>query len=258
MKIPKLLVRLKVLLPNIFTFLSIYFAYQAFISEVLVDRCWLLLLCVLMDKLDGTTARLLKATTRFGLKFDSLADAIAFGLLPGVIIYQGADLIPSGLEGGSFFAILFQLSGVIYILATFIRLYKFDRMAIQDENLSGFFGIPSTLAGAVFAGYCVAFGPYFEAQLGLVFLLPLWGILLSVLMNGNFPTLKVGIPERKSLRILQTLVVIYCFIAIPLKKTALGLFLLSLVVLFITIYYGKKKFRPSQTLLAEEEGVENS
>ena len=39
------------------------------------------------DVLDGATARLLKATSRFGAELDSLADAVNFGVIPSVIIY---------------------------------------------------------------------------------------------------------------------------------------------------------------------------
>jgi len=243
MKFLKLIAKLKFLIPNIFTFLSIYFAYLAFLSDDVVDRCWFVLLCVIMDKLDGTSARLLRATSRFGLKFDSLADALAFGVLPGLIIFQGASLVPETMANGKLWVYLFKLSGIVYILATFWRLYKFDKLASSDDSPLCFFGIPSTLAAAVFAAYCVAFGPYFEAQVGLVFLLPLWGLVLSLLMNGNFPTLKVGVPEKKSLRLLQALGFIYLGVAIPTRQTAPGLFILAIIVLFITIYYGRKNYR---------------
>ena len=243
MKILKLIAKLKFLIPNIFTLLSIYFAYLAFLSDDVVDRCWFVLLCVIMDKLDGTSARLLRATTKFGLKFDSVADAIAFGVLPGLIIFQGASLVPESMANSMAWIYLFKFSGVVYILATFWRLYKFDKLAASDSSPLCFFGIPSTLAAAIFAAYCVAFGPYFEAQIGLVFLLPLWGLVLSVLMNGNFPTLKVGIPEKKSLRLLQALGFIYLGIAIPTRQTAPGLFILAVLVLFITIYYGRRNFK---------------
>ena len=48
---------------------------------------WLVLLSVLVDKLDGTSARMLKASSRFGVEFDSLADLIAFGVAPAVFVF---------------------------------------------------------------------------------------------------------------------------------------------------------------------------
>jgi CDP-diacylglycerol--serine O-phosphatidyltransferase len=40
-----------------------------------------------IDGLDGRLARLLKATSRFGAEFDSLADFLCFGVAPAIIIY---------------------------------------------------------------------------------------------------------------------------------------------------------------------------
>ena len=40
-----------------------------------------------IDGLDGRLARLLKATSRFGAEFDSLADFLCFGVAPAFILY---------------------------------------------------------------------------------------------------------------------------------------------------------------------------
>lgn len=249
----KLLSYVKYLIPNLFTSFSIFFAcmgaYAAFAASDVVDSCWYLLLCVLMDKMDGTSARILKATSKFGLKYDSIADAIAFGVLPGVIIYESASLV--GANGQ--WVYLFKISGAVYIFATFARLYKFDRLASSEEAPDSFFGIPSTLSAAVIACYCVAFGPYFEQQMVLVLMLPLLGIGMSFLMNGNFPTLKVGIPRKKLHRVAQTLVGIYIFIAIPMRATAPVLFILAMVAMYITIVHGRKNHQKSLAERSERD-----
>lgn len=235
----KVLSYVKYLIPNLFTSLSIFFACMAaFASSDVVDSCWYLLLCVLMDKMDGTSARVLKATSKFGLKYDSIADAIAFGVLPGVIIYEASSMV----GGTGHWVYLFKISGIVYILATFARLYKFDRMATSEDAPDSFFGIPSTLSAAVIACYCVAFGPYFEQQMILVLLLPLLGLGMSLLMNGSFPTLKVGIPRRKLHRVAQTLVGLYIFVAIPMRATAPVLFILAMVAMYISIVHGRKNY----------------
>ena len=43
-----------------------------------------------IDGLDGRIARLLKATSRFGAEFDSLADFLCFGVAPGFVLYLWA------------------------------------------------------------------------------------------------------------------------------------------------------------------------
>ena len=40
-----------------------------------------------IDGLDGRIARLLKATSRFGAEFDSLADFLCFGVAPAIVLY---------------------------------------------------------------------------------------------------------------------------------------------------------------------------
>ena len=142
---------------------------------------------------------------------------------------------------------LFKISAVVYIVATFARLYKFDRMATSEESPDSFFGIPSTLSAAVIACYCVAFGPYFEQQIILVFLLPMLGLGMSVLMNGNFPTLKVGIPRKKLHRVAQTFFGIVIFVAIPTRQAEMILFILAMVAMYITIVHGRKRYKEQLT-----------
>jgi len=46
-----------------------------------------ILVAACIDGLDGRIARLLKATSRFGAEFDSLADFLCFGVAPGFVLY---------------------------------------------------------------------------------------------------------------------------------------------------------------------------
>ena len=47
----------------------------------------LILVAAIIDGLDGRIARLLKAVSRFGAEFDSLADFCCFGIAPALILY---------------------------------------------------------------------------------------------------------------------------------------------------------------------------
>ncbi len=49
-----------------------------------------------IDGLDGRLARLLKATSRFGAEFDSLADFLCFGVAPAFILYLWSLRVASG------------------------------------------------------------------------------------------------------------------------------------------------------------------
>lgn len=78
------------LIPNIMTMLglcaglvAIRFAYEGRFAQAAV----LIVVAGLIDGLDGRLARLLKATSRFGAEFDSLADFLSFGVAPAFVLY---------------------------------------------------------------------------------------------------------------------------------------------------------------------------
>jgi CDP-diacylglycerol--serine O-phosphatidyltransferase len=85
------------MIPNILTLLglcagltSMRYALEARFGSAAVA----LVVAACIDGLDGRLARLLKATSRFGAEFDSLADFCCFGVAPAFILYiwslQGA------------------------------------------------------------------------------------------------------------------------------------------------------------------------
>ena len=78
------------MLPNIMTLIGLCAGLSA-IRYSLEGRFGSAAIAVLVagciDGLDGRLARLLKATSRFGAEFDSLADFCCFGVAPALILY---------------------------------------------------------------------------------------------------------------------------------------------------------------------------
>ena len=95
------------------------------------------------DLLDGKLARMLDASTRFGMELDSLSDAISFGIAPGLLVYL-AVLQPLGGVG----AVL----AIAYVLTAVVRLarYNVDTATIGKVT---FQGVPTPIA----AGYIMSF-----------------------------------------------------------------------------------------------------
>ena len=60
---------------------------EAFAGDF-VESAWLIILCACIDKLDGMTARLLKATSKIGMQLDSFSDMICFGCAPSALVYS--------------------------------------------------------------------------------------------------------------------------------------------------------------------------
>jgi CDP-diacylglycerol---serine O-phosphatidyltransferase len=76
--------------PNLLTMIglcagltSIRFALEARFADAAIA----ITVAACIDGLDGRLARLLKATSRFGAEFDSLADFLCFGVAPALVLY---------------------------------------------------------------------------------------------------------------------------------------------------------------------------
>lgn len=78
------------LIPNIMTMLGLcagLVAIRAAIEDRFALAAALIVAAAVLDGLDGRLARLLKATSRFGAEFDSLADFLSFGVAPAMVLY---------------------------------------------------------------------------------------------------------------------------------------------------------------------------
>ena len=78
------------MIPNLMTMLGLCAGLTS--MRFAVDERWgsagvALVVAACIDGLDGRIARLLKATSRFGAEFDSLADFLCFGVAPAFILY---------------------------------------------------------------------------------------------------------------------------------------------------------------------------
>jgi CDP-diacylglycerol--serine O-phosphatidyltransferase len=90
------------MIPNILTMLGLCagltamrFALEGRFGAAAVS----ILVAACIDGLDGRIARLLKATSRFGAEFDSLADFVCFGVAPSFVLYMWSL---DGLRGFGF------------------------------------------------------------------------------------------------------------------------------------------------------------
>ncbi|HET6183940.1 MAG TPA: phosphatidylcholine/phosphatidylserine synthase [Acetobacteraceae bacterium] len=102
------------IIPNILTLIglcagltSVRFALDGLFGASVVA----ITLAGCIDGLDGRLARLLKATSRFGAEFDSLADFMCFGIAPALVIYLWSlhRVGPLGFSPCLFFAVCMAL-----------------------------------------------------------------------------------------------------------------------------------------------------
>jgi CDP-diacylglycerol--serine O-phosphatidyltransferase len=119
---------------------------------VLTTAAVTLIMAGLADMADGIVARLMKAESDFGLFFDSLADAITFGVAPAVLVVKSLTLDTHGL--------LFYLmlaGAIIYSACGVLRLVRYNVLALQKRQQDGtpsahFTGLPIPAAAATVVG----------------------------------------------------------------------------------------------------------
>lgn len=131
-----------------------------------------LLLCGLFDAFDGRVARMKKNRTQmecnFGIQIDSLADVIAFGVLPATIgvallrtspILSGAGIFNDNYFAVHWSAVVFKTVCyailILYILAALIRLAYFnvteeERQRTEGGKRKAYTGLPVTSASLIF------------------------------------------------------------------------------------------------------------
>lgn len=97
--------------------------------QVLMAVTGILLFAAFADLLDGAVARAIKAESDFGGFFDSLADAISFGVAPSVIVLKTLSVPP-----GTKLSFLVTTATILFSLCGVLRLVRFNVKAIEAKN----------------------------------------------------------------------------------------------------------------------------
>lgn len=210
----------------------------------------LILVAGIADLLDGAVARIIKAESDFGLIFDSLSDAITFGVAPAVLFIRSL-----GLEELSPFSFLAILVAMLYTIGGVLRLVRFS-VKVEETATKNFQGLP--IPSAAVASVSVNLflhSPLFEAHIGwskTVKILIMCALMLSLaflmVSKLRFPSLKalhIRVPSFNL--VMGTVIVAICllygilyFFAITFMVLSLGYALLGWVLSLIRLIAGKK------------------
>src|SRR5512132_1290273 len=129
-----------VLLPSLLTTGNLFCGFFALLLTVegrYADASLAIFVAMIMDLLDGRVARLMKATSQFGVEFDSLADVVSFCVAPAFLVYSFAL---SQLGRPAWFA------AFLFVICGALRLARFNvYTGVTDRRF--FVGLP-TPAGA--------------------------------------------------------------------------------------------------------------
>ncbi len=157
---------------------------------------------------------MLKATSPFGAEFDSMADLIAFGVAPAVLVLN-AGLQIAGIEYGSGqFWVLAVASGV-FALAGAMRLARFNLPTSVPEP-GWFVGVPITACGGGLLSSMVLVLLHHEGiatSMPLHLYLPVTLFVLAILMISRLRFPKATLRESKlmnAFQIVNIALIFYC------------------------------------------------
>ncbi len=186
--------QLAYLLPNFFTASSIFAGIYSIISAVegnFVLAAWMVLLSLIFDGLDGRVARMTNTCSQFGVEFDSLADIVAFGSAPAMLIYLYA-----GMDFGRFGI----MTSALFVIFGGIRLARFNVMT-GDTEPSVFIGVPIPTA-AVFVSILVLLFEQYPSLHEYKLVILISALVVAVLMVSNirYPSFKKVDMDKKHMR----------------------------------------------------------
>jgi len=148
------------ILPNLFTTGGLFSGFYSIVATVngrYDVAAWFILIAAVFDALDGRVARMTNTTSRFGVEYDSLADLVAFGVAPGLLMYMWA-LKPFGKLG--------WLAAFLYLVCGALRLARFN-VQVNTVESKRFLGLPIPAAAGMVAA-CVLLFYYFGGSGAIV------------------------------------------------------------------------------------------
>jgi len=131
-------------LPNLLTSANLFCGFYAIVAATqgnFLKGAIAIMIAAIFDGLDGKIARVTRTVSRFGLEYDSLSDAISFGVAPGVLVYLWA-LQPFGRLG--------WLAALLFVACGTLRLARFNTQ-VNVVSSDYFNGLPIPAAAFMIA-----------------------------------------------------------------------------------------------------------
>jgi len=225
-------INLAYLLPNFFTSLSAFFGVMSIIasSQDKFEKAFIyIVLSLIADGLDGRVARLTNTSSKFGMEFDSLADIVAFGVAPSMMLFFAI-----GENYGRFGALI---SGLFVVFGA-IRLARFN-VTTAELDPRYFIGLPIPTAAVVISSWIMLDLKY-NGGFDLVILIGALFIAFLMVSNFRYPSFKkVDFNKSLARKVLIGIILIASFIYLyPIEAIS---FILTFYI-FYGIYRGIKGF----------------
>jgi len=223
------------LLPNLFTSAGLISGFYSVIAT-LGHRYELAAIMILVaqacDVLDGRIARLTRSSSSFGEQYDSLADLVAFGVAPGILVYQWA-LVPWGRWG--------WLAATLYVTCGALRLARFN-VQVGSVEKRHFVGLPIPAAADVIATTVLLFyyfggaGAPNKRILMLLVIYAVAGLMVSEIRYFSFKEIRLH--HRHPFQVLLGLIVVI-MLTIAAPQPVLFLTIVTYALSGPVIYLGR-------------------
>jgi len=211
------------LLPHLVTTAGVFFGFWSIVHSFngKYDLAALgIVLAALCDAIDGRVARLARATSRFGVEYDSIADTVSFGVAPAVLAYSAGQLIDLGRPG---FVMTF-----LFTACAALRLARFNVAPSRYEGR--FEGMPSPAAAGIVA--TTQWFVSFLRELDVPVAVPGLAVAAGVAVLGLLMVSSIPYRSFKELDLRHgygTLVFVVFAIALVVQEPSVTLFVIGLV-----------------------------
>lgn len=241
------------LLPNMITTLSMFAGFLCMVWAVqgrYEAACFAILASALLDGLDGKVARLTHTSSEFGVQYDSLADAVAFGIAPALLVWQW-QLIHFGNVGVAC-AFFYAACGVL-------RLARFN----ITSGMTGkrfFIGLPIPAAGCTMSTLVFFAAAFPQSMEGFLTWLSLFlAIFLGVLMVSRVRYFSFKEYDFIRAHPVRCLVALFFLLSLLMSEPRIFSFIFCLLyiasgLVYTYILLPKRDRRLMRTFMPKKEG----
>ncbi|MEA3465583.1 MAG: CDP-diacylglycerol--serine O-phosphatidyltransferase [Thermodesulfobacteriota bacterium] len=215
------------ILPNLVTTGSLFAGFYGIVSSMdgrYDVAAWFILISAVFDTLDGKIARMTNTTSQFGIEYDSLADLVAFGVAPAILMYSWA-LQPFGKFG--------WLAAFLYVVCGALRLARFN-VHVEVVDSKYFIGLPIPAAASMVAACVLLF--YYLGGAGTIRMVSVLVLIyvLAVLMVSNVSYYSFKDPELLKQRPFGMLVLAVVLTIVIVAQPELMFFLIFLTYTMVS------------------------
>jgi CDP-diacylglycerol--serine O-phosphatidyltransferase len=233
------------LLPQLLTTANLFFGFYAIVHAFggQPDRAAAgIVLAAICDILDGRVARLAKATSRFGVEYDSIADTVSFGVAPAMLAFSAGNLAVLGRPG--------WVLAFLYTACAALRLARFN---VASPRYRGRFeGMPSPAAAGIVAS--TQWFVSFLRENGVAFSVPEWVVAGGIAVLGLLMVSSIPYRSFKELDLrhgFSTLVLVVVALVFVVQEPSVSLFGIGILYAFsgpVEWLWRRARHRPLEEL----------